>query len=307
MDLGSYQRQVLSFLLALAFLGPAWPAAEYTNSPSMTEQLAGLARQDPNLVRVRELARSREKRKVWLVEIGVGSTENRGTRPAVLVVAGIEGNDLVGPFTAVAWVERLMQQYREDPPTAELLKKTTIYVVPCLNPDARERFFTSPTIEMSGNNTPRDDDHDGIVDEDPGEDLSGDGLITMMRVEDKEGEYILDPNEKRLLLKADPLKGEKGVWKLLPEGLDNDHDKRWNEDGPGGANFNRSFPYNYQYFTAGGGHPACQPGRDAGPGRFRRGASEYRHRSDLRGGGQSAQDPEGRQAAGPGQTDGGRR
>ncbi len=250
MDLGSYQRQVLSVCLALAFLAPARSATEYTNWRSMTGQLAGLARQDPNLVRVRELAPSREKRPVWLVEIGVGSEENRGARPAVLIVAGIEGNDLVGPFTAVAWIERLMKQYREDPPTAELLKKTTIYVVPCLNPDARERFFTSPRIEMSGNNTPQDDDHDGLVDEDPCEDLNSDGLITMMRVEDKEGEYILDPNEKRLLLKADPLKGEKGVWKLLPEGLDNDHDKRWNEDGPGGGNFNRSFPHNYQYFAA---------------------------------------------------------
>jgi hypothetical protein len=239
----------LSVFLTLAFLAPAWPAAEYTNSPSLTEQLAGLAQQEPNLVRVRELVQSREKRQVWLVEIGVGSDESRSTRPAVLVVAGIEGNDLVGPFTTVAWIERLMRQYRQDPPTAELLKKTTIYVVPCLNPDARERFFANPRIEMSGNNVPRDDDHDGLVDEDPCEDLNGDGLITMTRVEDKEGEYILDPNEKRLLLKADPVKGEKGVWKLLPEGLDNDHDKRWNEDGPGGGNFNRSFPHNYQYFT----------------------------------------------------------
>jgi hypothetical protein len=248
-NLGSYRRQLLSVFIVLVFLGSARPAAEYTNSQSMAEQLAGLAQQDPNLVRLRELAQSREKRKVWLADIGIGSDENRSTRPAVLVVAGIEGNDLVGPVITALWIERLMRQYRDDPPTAELLKRTTIYVVPCLNPDARERFFASPRIEASGNNVPRDDDHDGLIDEDPGEDLNGDGLITMMRVEDKEGEYILDPNEKRLLLKADPVKGEKGVWKLLPEGIDNDHDKRWNEDGPGGGNFNRSFPHNYQYFT----------------------------------------------------------
>ncbi len=306
MDLGSYRRQLLSVFLVGVFLGPVWPA-EYTNSRSMTEQLAGLAQQDPNLVRVRELAQSREKRQVWLVEIGVGSDENRSTRPAVLVVAGIEGNDLVGPYTTVAWIERLMQQYREDPPTAELLKKTTIYVVPCLNPDARERFFASPKMERSGNNTPRDDDHDGLVDEDPGEDLNGDGLITMMRIEDKEGEYILDPNEKRLLLKADPLQGEKGAWKLLPEGLDTDHDKRWNEDGPRRRQFQSQLPAQLPVFHAGGGRPSHQPGRNAGLGGFRRGAHEYRHRPDLRGGGQSAQDPEGREVAGPLQADGGHR
>jgi hypothetical protein len=259
-DLGSYRREALSVLIAFALIGPARArAAEYYNSKSMAQQLAGLAQKDPNLIRVRELAESRGKRKVWLVEVGIGPDENRHTRPAMLVVAGIEGNDLVGPFTAVSWVERLMKQCREDPPTAELLKATTVYVVPCLNPDAIERFFISPKIEMSGNDSPRDDDHDGLVDEDPCEDLNGDGLITMMRVEDKEGEYILDPNESRLLLKADPLKGEKGVWKLLPEGIDNDHDKRWNEDGPGGPNFNRNFPHNYQYFAAEAGiHPVSE-------------------------------------------------
>jgi hypothetical protein len=112
---------------------------------------------------------------------------------------------------------------------------------------------------MSGNDTPRDDDHDGLIDEDPCEDLNGDGLITMMRVEDKEGPYALDPNEPRLLFQADPAKGEKPAWRLLPEGIDNDHDKRWNEDGPGGTNFNRNFPYGYKYFATDAGiHPVCE-------------------------------------------------
>jgi hypothetical protein len=71
----------------------------------------------------------------------------------------------------------------------------------------------------------------------------------MMRVEDKEGEYVLDPNDKRLLLKADPLKGESGAWRLLPEGIDSDRDKRWGEDAPGGTNFNRNFPCGYKYFA----------------------------------------------------------
>ncbi len=260
MKLGLSRKQTLSLPLLLVFLASSWlPAAEYYNAKSMAQRLAGLAQEDPNLVRVRELARSREQRTLWLVEIGAGSDENRRTRPALLVVAGIEGNDLVGPFTTASWVEHLMKQYRDDAPTAQLLKKTTIYVVPCLNPDAIERYFTNPKIELSGNDSPRDDDHDGIVDEDPCEDLNGDGLITMLRVEDKEGEYILDPNESRLLLKADPLKGEKGAWKLLSEGIDNDHDKLWNEDGPGGANFNRNFPHNYRYFAADAGlHPVSE-------------------------------------------------
>ncbi len=199
-------------------------AVEYYSSESMTERHASIVQQEPNLIHIHELARSRNRRTVSLVEIGIGSEEDRGVRPALLVVAGIEGNDLVGPFTAVAWVERLVRQYQEDPSKTEFLQTTTIYVVPCLNPDATERFFGAPKMEMNVNGTPCDEDHDGLTDEDGSEDLNGDGLITMMRVEDKEGQYTPDPNESRLLLKADPLKGETGTWRLLTEGIDNDRE-----------------------------------------------------------------------------------
>lgn len=234
-------------------------AADYYDHASMTAHLTSLSAREPNLVRVRELARSREGREVWMVEVGAGADEDRTVRPALLAVAGIEGNDLVGSFTVVAWIERLQRQYRDDPNTAELLKTTTIYVVPCLNPDAAERYFAEPRIESEGNGTPHDDDHDGLIDEDGCDDLNGDGLITLMRVEDKEGQYTLDPNESRLMLKADPLKGETPTWRLLPEGIDDDHDKRWNEDGPGGTNFNRNFPYGYKYFASDSGlHPVSE-------------------------------------------------
>ena len=256
----SCRRQVWPALIALMLISPAAArAAEYYNSISMAERLAWLGQQDPNLIRVRELAESREKRKVWLVEVGVGSEQDRAARPAMLVVAGVEGDDLTGPFTTVSWVESLMKQYRDDPAKAVFLKTTTIYVVPCLNPDAAERYFVTPKSELTVNGTPHDDDHDGLTDEDGCEDLNGDGLITMMRVEDKEGEYTLDPNDNRLLYKADPVKGESPTWKLLPEGTDNDRDKRWNEDGPGGVNFNRNFPYEYSYFAADAGtDPICE-------------------------------------------------
>jgi hypothetical protein len=253
-------RRALPALIALLLVGPAMTrGAEYYTGKALGERLAWLGVQDPNLIRVRELAESREKRKVWLIDAGAGTEPDRNSRPAMLVVAGIEGNDLVGPYTAVAWIEALLKQYREEPAKAQFLKTTTIYVVPCLNPDAVERFFMEPRVEMNVNGTPCDDDHDGLTDEDGGEDLNGDGLITMMRVEDKEGQYILDPNDDRLLLKADPMKGETPAWRLLPEGVDNDHDKRWNEDGPGGTHFNRNFPYGYKYFDAEAGiHPVCE-------------------------------------------------
>jgi len=200
-------------------------------------------------VRVDSIALSIEKRKVWLIELGKGTKQDRQMRPAMLVVAGIEGNDLIGCTAAVTWIEQLVEQYQDDTEIAKLLQTTTIYIVPRLNPDAAEHFFAGLKIETSSNHKPVDDDHDGLLDEDGPEDLNDDGLITWMRIEDPEGEYILDPNDNRLLLKADHLKSEVGAWRYLREGVDNDHDERWNEDGPGGVNFNRNFPYGYKYFA----------------------------------------------------------
>jgi len=228
---------------------PVVRAARYYDDKSLARHLASLAGEHPDLVRVESIALSRGQRKVWLIEAGKGPRQDRKTRPAMLVVAGVEGDDLIGCSLAVSWVEHLVGHYEEDAAIARLLKTTTIYVIPRLNPDAAERFFVRPQIETPLNGKPVDDDHDGFIDEDGPEDLNGDGLITWMRIEDPQGDYILDPKDARLLVKADHLKGEAGAWRYLTEGIDNDHDERWNEDGSGGVNFNRNFPYGYEFFA----------------------------------------------------------
>ena len=55
-----------------------------------------------------------------------------------------------------------------------------------------------------------------------------------MRVKAAGGEYMVDPDEPRLMKRADPKKGETGVYKLFTEGTDNDGDGFINEDPPGG-------------------------------------------------------------------------
>jgi hypothetical protein len=191
---------------------------------------------------------------VWVLELGRGTDEERARRPALLAVAGAEGNDLTGTAILVAWATRLATPPEPDASaTAKLLETTTLYLWPRLNPDAAHYFFAKPRWETATTGLPTDDDHDGLVDEDGPEDLDGDGQIAWMRVEDPEGDYILDPVDPRLLLKADRLKGEHGAWHLYSEGRDNDGDKRWNEDAIGGVNLNRNFPYNFKYFAEGSG------------------------------------------------------
>ena len=235
------------------------PAATYCNHETLNQHLTALEKSAPDIVRLRLLARSLEDREVWLAEVGRGTETEREARPAVLVVAGVEGNDLVGSALVLSWLEGLTVSGQDDPNVAGLLETTTFYAVCRLNADAAEQYFASPKWETSHNSKPCDDDHDALVDEDGPEDLNGDGLITSMRVEDPEGRYILDPDEPRLLIEADRMKGEVGKWRFLSEGLDNDRDERWNEDGAGGVNFNRNFPFNQEFFAPDAGvHAVCE-------------------------------------------------
>ena len=249
--IGVWWARRLAALSVFSWLGAAsvWAGPHYWTNRQLADELAELGRLHPELVRPEKVAETREGHALWLVEVGAGTAEDRRQRPALLVVAGIEGNDQYGTACALAWIRGLAESQEANLELRDLVASTTFYVFPRLNPDAAERFFAKPKMELAVNGRPVDDDHDGLADEDGPEDLNGDGLITWMRVEDPEGEYILEPAEPRLLMKADRLRGERGTWRYLVEGRDNDQDEAWNEDGPGGVNFNRNFPFDYQFFA----------------------------------------------------------
>ena len=56
-------------------------AVAYQDNRSLAKQLMSLAEQNPDIVRVTNIARSMGKRKVWLVEVGKGTEQDRRTRP----------------------------------------------------------------------------------------------------------------------------------------------------------------------------------------------------------------------------------
>ena len=227
--------------------------AQYQSNPELARELKGLASAHSKIVHMASIAKSRADHDVWLIELGAGDKEKRQRRPAMLVVAGIEGNDLAGTFSAVKWAETLASGYARDEKMRKLLDAKTVYIFPRLNADAADAMFAKPREERTASALPVDDDHDGLLDEDGPDDLNGDGLITWMRIEDPEGEYILDPGDSRLMLKADRARGETGKWRYLFEGRDNDGDESWNEDALGGVNFNRNFPHNYKFFASNAG------------------------------------------------------
>ena len=245
---------------SLAAAAASLPEATPLENKRLVSRLKDVAKENSRLVRAEKVLETAADNEVWRVELGSGNAAARRERPAMLVVAGIEGNDLAGTASALAWIESLARQYPTNDRVRALLDTTTIHVWPRVNPDAARHYFVKPRAERATSDRATDDDRDGTMDEDGPEDLNGDGFVTAMRVEDPAGEYILDLVDARLLVKADRLKGERGAWRLLTEGRDNDGDERWNEDALGGVNFNRNFPYAYKFFAPGAGrHQVSEP------------------------------------------------
>jgi hypothetical protein len=234
----------------------AKPASFGYHSPAeVTAALNGLAAKYPQLARIIPFGRSAAKTELVLLQIASAGQGKPAAdkRPAVFVAANLEGLHLIGTEAALTLAEKLLAGYGKDKGLTALLDSRTVYVAPLLNPDAAQTYFSAVRYERTVNGRPLDDDVDGAADEDGYDDLNKDGFITQVRVKDPEGTWIPDPKEPRLMRQADPLKGEKGLYKTYSEGLDNDADGKYNEDPPGGVDLNRNFPHDFEYNTKAAG------------------------------------------------------
>jgi len=238
-------KKIILVTFVLFSISAAQSPSQYHNSADLTKTLKQIVSQNSPLVKMESIVKTMIGNDLWVVSIGKGETQNH---KAILVVGGMEATSLVGSEHALRFIEHLVQAYGKVDSVKKLLENTTVYIIPRANVDASESFFTKPIVEREINYNPYDDDRDAAIDEDDAEDLNNDGIISWLRIKDPHGDWIVNPDDSRLMKKADPGKGEKGMYRLLTEGIDNDKDEEWNEDQIGGTDFNRNFTYNYQFF-----------------------------------------------------------
>ncbi len=165
------------------------------------------------------------------------------TPSAVLVVADPLGTTPLATEAALALAARLLA----GDPTGRAATVTWI-VVPQLDPDGAARLRGEPATGDGRNGTAVDDDADGAVDEDGPDDLDGDGAITSMLLADPEGEWLPGEGPTGVPRRADAARGERGLYRWLDEGRDDDGDLAWNEDPPGGVIPGRNFPHGFTHW-----------------------------------------------------------
>jgi hypothetical protein len=221
----------------------------YHSTIEVNSLLRSWNEQYPQLTKLMTIGKSEGNMDLLVLRIAAKQRDDAepDARPAVFISANLEGFHLVGTEAALMLIQKLLVGYGSEGKITQLLEKRTIYVAPLLNPDAAQNYFSEVRWECTTNHKPIDNDTDGWIDEDGPDDLNEDGMITQMRVKDPEGKWLPDPAEPRLMKEADPEKGETGLYKIYPEGLDNDEDGQYNEDPIGGISINRNFPHDFEY------------------------------------------------------------
>ena len=221
---------------------PQEPARQWRTPTELGVELDAFA-ESPSVV-VSTIGHSGTGIPIQCIEVAKKGATPINERSAVLLVAGIDGDHLLGTEVAIDMVHHLLSMQADK--TKELLESHKLYIIPQVNPDAANYFFNEVQHEQRRNLTPNDNDHDGVKDEDGNEDLNGDGYITMMRVPDVEkATHLSDPEEKRLNITPAPFENQVAKFVLYTEGIDNDGDGKYNEDGIGGVDLNKNFMHGY--------------------------------------------------------------
>jgi len=201
----------------------------------------------PDLILYSSIGKSVQGRAIQLLTVSNYKNGDVDRKPAMYIDGNIHSNEIQGAEVSLYTAWFLAENYGKVQWITELLDNKTFYIVPTINPDARDYYIHEPNTPHSPRSgmKPRDDDGDGLFDEDGFDDLDNDGNIVMMRRKNPAGRWKVDPKDPRLMIQAE--QDETGDYDLIGwEGIDNDGDGMINEDPPGFYDPNRNWGWNWQ-------------------------------------------------------------
>lgn len=219
----------------------------YNTYDGIVDLMKKISKAYPELTRLESIGKSYEGRDIYMLTVSDFNTGKPNEKPAMYIDGNIHSNEIQGAEFSLYTAWYLTEMFDDLDFINELLKDKTFYIVPTINPDARDNFMKEPNTPHS----PRsgmivlDNDGDGEAGEDGFDDLNGDNHITYMIRKSPTGQYIKDPQDDRRLIKV-PIE-EQGEYEMLGyEGIDKDGDGEVNEDGIGYYDPNRDWGWKWQ-------------------------------------------------------------
>ena len=232
-----------------------YPEVEYTPSPTLSFDRYHTAdvvyywmkkwtEQYPHLLDMYEVGHSYEGRPIFQITLTSKATGKATGKPAAYFEGGRHSSEVSAVESTIWLLKHLLDEYGKDPHITQIVDKNAIYFRPVNNPDGHNLYMHTAQSNRSSVR-PVDNDGDGLLDEDGPEDLDGDGYILQMRYKDTKGTYIIDPRDStgRLMKRVEQGKGE---YSIESEGIDNDGDGKYNEDGIGGLDLHRNYAENWR-------------------------------------------------------------
>ncbi len=232
----------------------------YHTSAEIEEWMRKWAAQYPDLVDLYVVGKSFGGTDVLQMTITNKKTGKHTDKPGAFFDGGRHSGEISGSESVLYLMWHLLENYGKDPVITKMLDDKVVYARPNNNPDGADMYKLTAQANRSSVR-PIDNDGDGLLDEDPGEDINGDGYITQMRkfVGAGKGNAVIDTMDRKgRLMRSVPM--GQGDYMLYPEGIDNDKDGRVNEDGIGGLDLHRNYPYNWRPETEATGRGNTQFG-----------------------------------------------
>jgi hypothetical protein len=219
----------------------------YNTYDGVVDIMEKIAEAYPKLARLESIGKSYEDRSIYMLTISDFNTGNPDEKPAMYIDGNIHSNEIQGTEFSLYTAWYLTEMFGDLEFINQLLKDKTFYIVPTINPDARDNYMKEPNTPHS----PRsgmlvlDNDGDGEAGEDGFDDLNGDNHITYMIRKSPTGRFIKDPQDQRRLIRV--AAEEQGEYEMLGfEGIDKDGDGEVNEDGIGYYDPNRDWGWKWQ-------------------------------------------------------------
>ncbi|XP_046724721.1 carboxypeptidase D, b isoform X1 [Silurus meridionalis] len=129
---------------------PTARTLQYRKHTERSEFLRGLHLNFPQITRLYSLGNSWKFRPIWALEISASPESTQYVTPKIRYVAGVHGNAAAGPELLIEFASVLCMNYGGNPAITNLIDRSRIVIVPCVNPDGRELAREGSCFSMEG-------------------------------------------------------------------------------------------------------------------------------------------------------------
>lgn len=221
-----------------------YKANHYVNYKELTALLKHYKTKYPKLFELTSLAKTKEKRDIWLATITNKETGKHLEKPGYWIDGNTHAIEISGSQASLHTIDYLLKNFNKNKEIKELLNTTTFYIVPRISPDGVEHIFNTGEWVRSTNKFYFNEVSNGLLPQD----INGDGQVLTMRIKDPNGRWKVSKKDPRILIKRlpDEFDSNETFYRLLPEGIINNWDGNTQRIiDHYGLDFNRQYPANW--------------------------------------------------------------